>query len=146
MSKVISIDPGKFKCGLILAETKDKTVYEAIVIKSNLMSEYIKKIYKKDKNLKLLVGNGTSSRLHIKRLRDFVPNLIIVDEKNTTYRAKQRYFDIFPLKGIKRFFPREIFILNKNLDAIAALIILEDFHKCKFEISDKVVTKTWQRQ
>ena len=71
------------------------------------------------------------------------PNVIIAEEKNSTYRAKQRYFEIFPLLGIKCFLPREIFILNKNLDALAALIIMEDYFQFKFDFSEKVKTKTW---
>ena len=34
MSKVISIDPGKSKCGLVLAEISEIKVYEAIIIRS----------------------------------------------------------------------------------------------------------------
>ena len=90
-----------------------------------------------------MIGNGTSSKYFIKELNQFAPNLIIAEEKNSTYRAKQRYFEIFPLKGIKCFLPREIFILNKNLDALAALIIMEDYFKIKFDVTEKLMTKTW---
>ena len=69
--------------------------------------------------------------------------MIIAEEKNSTYRAKQRYFEIFPLRGIRCFLPREIFILNKNLDALAALIIIEDYLNIRFEVSEKIKTKTW---
>ena len=41
------------------------------------------------------------------------------------------------------FLPREMFILNKNLDAIAALIIMEDYFQVKFDFSKKIKTKTW---
>ena len=76
-------------------------------------------------------------------MNQFEPDLIIAEEKNSTYRAKQRYFDIFPLIGIKCLLPREIFILNKNLDALAALIIMEDYYQVKFGFSENVKTKTW---
>ena len=143
MSCVIAIDPGISKCGIIIADIKEKKVYEAVVIKSNLLIKYVKKKYQSKKNVKLLIGNGTSSKNYIKYLNQFEPNLIIAEEKNSTYRAKQRYFDIFPLKGIKSFLPREIFILNKNLDALAALIIMEDFFNIKFDVSEEIKTKTW---
>jgi len=39
--------------------------------------------------------------------------------------------------------PREVFILNKNLDAISALIILEDYYKMKFTFNQNVDFKTW---
>ena len=143
MSRVIAIDPGISKCGLITADIKEKKVYEAVVIKSNLLLEYVRNKYKKENNLQFLIGNGTSSKNHIKDLNDLLPNLLIAEEKNSTFRAKQRYFEIFPLRRMQFFLPREIFILNKNLDALAALIIMEDYFQCKFNVSEKIETKTW---
>ena len=145
MSKVIAIDPGISKCGVVLADINEKKVYEALVIKSNLLLEYAKKKYQKEKNLQFLIGNGTSCKNYIKDLKLISSNLIIAEERNSTYRAKQRYFEIFPLLGIKCFLPREIFILNKNLDALAALIIMEDYFKIKFYDSEKINIKTWQK-
>ena len=143
MTKVISIDPGKSKCGLILADIREKKVYEAIVINSKLILNFIKKQSQKEKNIQLIIGNGTSCKNYIKDLKKLSSNVIIAEEKNSTYRAKQRYFEIFPLPGIYSFFPREIFILNKNLDALAALIIMEDYFQFKFDFCEKVDTKTW---
>tara|TARA_Y200000002_G_C22113770_1_gene427839 strand:- start:10 stop:447 length:438 start_codon:yes stop_codon:yes gene_type:complete len=143
MYKVIAIDPGLSKCGVTIADIKEKKVYEALVIKSHQLLEFVKKKYNQDKNLQLIIGNGTSSKNYIKDFNKLVPNLIIAEEKNSTYRAKQRYFEIFPVRGIKCFLPREIFILNKNLDALAALIIIEDYFNTKFDVSEKIKTKTW---
>ena len=143
MSIVIAIDPGISKCGLIVADIEEKKVYEAVVLKSHQLLEYVKKRSQNEKKPQFLIGNGTSCKNYINDLNHFAPNLIIAEEKNSTYRAKQRYFEIFPLLGIKCFFPREIFILNKNLDALAALIILEDYYKFKFDVSEKIKSKTW---
>ena len=105
MTRIIAIDPGLSKCGVIVADIKEKKVYEAEVIKSYLLLNYVKKKYQSIKNVKLLIGNGTSSTNYIKYLNQFEPDLIIAEEKNSTYRAKQRYFEIFPLIGIKFFMP-----------------------------------------
>ena len=37
MPRVITIDPGKSKCGLVLAEISEKKVYKAIIVKSELL-------------------------------------------------------------------------------------------------------------
>ena len=68
-----------------------------------------------EKKLKFIIGNGTSSKNYIRDLSKLVPDIIIAEEKNSTYRAKQRYFEIFPLLGIKCFLPREIFSLMSSL-------------------------------
>jgi len=146
MIKYISIDPGKYKCGIILADFKSKRVEKAIVIESRYLVQNIKTFIGKDKNIKVLIGNGTTSEFHVKSLSFLENNLTIVEEKNTTFRSRQRYFEIFPIRGIKRFLPRDIFILNINLDAISALVILEDYLNCKFTYKSDSLSKTWLKQ
>ena len=143
MNKAIAIDPGITKCGLVVADINHKKVSQALVIKSNYLLSFVKRIQQEEDKVQFLIGNGTTSKKYINVLNKFVPNLIIAEEKNSTYRAKQRFFEIFPLKGLKNFLPREIFLLNKNLDAIAALVIMEDYYRCKFEMSELISTKTW---
>ena len=143
MSRIIAIDPGMSKCGVIIADIKEKKVYEAVIVESHQLLKYVKTQYDNDKNLQFIIGNGTSSNNFIKDLNQILPSLIIAEEQNSTYRAKQRYFEIFPLQGIQFLLPREIFIINKNLDALAALIIMEDFFNVKFKVSKKIKIKTW---
>ena len=47
MSRVIAIDPGNSKCGVIEANISEKKVYKAVVLSSHLLLEYVKKKYKK---------------------------------------------------------------------------------------------------
>ena len=143
MSKVISIDPGKSKCGLVLAEISEKKVYEAIIIKSELLEGYVRNLNSVENVSKIIIGNGTTSREIIKKMDFFKKEIIIFEEKNTTFRAKSRYFELFPISALKSLIPREIFILNKNLDAISALIILEDYCKIKFSLNQNLDFKTW---
>ena len=143
MSRVITIDPGKSKCGLVLAEITEKKVYEAIVVKSELLENYLRKLIKTEKISQIIIGNGTTSREIKKKLNFFKKEIITFEEKNTTYRAKARYFELFPISGLKFLMPREVFILNKNLDAISALIILEDYCKTKFTLNQNIDFKTW---
>ena len=145
MTRLISIDPGKSKCGLIVADSQDKIISFASVIKSNLLKENVKNLISGCQEYEVIIGNGTTSKEHIKSLSFLGQNLIIAEEKNTTFRSKERYFDIFPLRGLQRLLPKEIFLLNVNLDAISALIILEDFCKCKFKVLNSLDTKTWQK-
>ncbi|WP_033829901.1 hypothetical protein [Prochlorococcus marinus] len=143
MPKVITIDPGKSKCGLVLAEISEKKVYEAIILKSELLENYVRYIITAEDISQIIIGNGTSSREISEKLYFFKKEIVTFDEKNTTYRAKARYFELFPIRGLKFLIPREVFILNKNLDAISALIILEDYCKKKFTLNQNIDFKTW---
>ena len=143
MSKFISIDPGKYKCGLVLVDLNEKIVCQAIILKPEFLAANVKNLKAVEKISKVIIGNGTTSKENIKKLSFIKQDLIIVEEKNTTYRAKERYFELFPIRGIKKLIPREIFILNVNLDALSALIILEDYCNFRFTLSSSVEIKTW---
>ena len=143
MPKVITIDPGRSKCGLVLAEISEKKVYEAIILKSELLKNYVRNLIAAEDISLIIIGNGTTSREIREKLDFFKKEIITFEEKNTTYRAKARYFELFPISGLKFLIPREIFILNKNLDAISALIILEDYCKMKFTLNQNIDFKTW---
>jgi len=67
MSRVITIDPGKSKCGLVLAEITEKKVYEAIVVKSELLENFVRKLITTEKISQIIIGNGTTSR----EIKDF---------------------------------------------------------------------------
>ena len=143
MFKLISIDPGKCKCGLVLVDLQKKKVDQAIVLNTEFLPNYVKNLNGSENISKVIIGNGTTSRQNVEKL-DFIKNdLILVEEKNTTLRAKKRYFEIFPTRGLKSFLPKEIFIMNKNLDALSALIILEDYCNHKFTLSENIDIKTW---
>ena len=143
MLKLISIDPGKFKCGLVLAEISEKKVYSAIIIKSELIEDYVRNLNSLENISKIIIGNGTTSREIVEKLDFFKKEIITYEEKNTSYRAKARYFELFPIRGLQFLIPREVFIINKNLDAISALIILEDFCNAKFTFNRNIDFKTW---
>tara|TARA_B100001939_G_scaffold139025_1_gene120409 strand:+ start:22 stop:459 length:438 start_codon:yes stop_codon:yes gene_type:complete len=143
MPRVITIDPGKSKCGLVLAEVSEKKVYKAIILKSERLENYVRNLIAVEDISQIIIGNGTTSREIKEKLIFFKKEIITFEEKNTTYRAKARYFEIFPISGLKFLMPREVFLLNKNLDAISALIILEDYCKTKFTLNQNIDFKTW---
>ena len=145
MFKLISIDPGKCKCGLVLVDMNTKKIDQAIVLNTELLPKYVKTLKSHENISKVIIGNGTTSKENIEKLEFIKKDLIIFEEENTTYRAKKRFFELFPLRGLKNFLPKELFIINKNLDAVSALIILEDFYNQQFTLSEQIDIKTWLR-
>ena len=143
MFKVISIDPGKCKCGLVLIDINKKKDDQAVVLNTELLQKYLKNLKSVGNISKIIIGNGTKSSEIKEKLVFLKKEIITVEEKNTTYRAKERYFELFPISGLKFLIPREVFILNKNLDAISALIISEDYYDMKFNFNKTIDFKTW---
>ena len=143
MCKLISIDPGKYKCGLVLVDIKKKKIDQAIVLNTEFLPKYVETLKSVENISKVIMGNGTTSKENIDKLKFIKKDLILFEEKNTTYRAKKRFFELFPIRGLKNLLPKELFIINKNLDAVSALIILEDYCNDKFTLSKDIDIKTW---
>ena len=94
MPRVITIDPGKSKCGLVIAEISEKKVYKAIILKSELLENYVRNLIAAEDISQIIIGNGTTSREIREKLYFFKKEIITFEEKNTTYRAKARYFAV----------------------------------------------------
>jgi len=62
MPRVITIDPGKSKCGLVLAEISEKKVYKAIILKSEVLENYVRNLIADEDISQIIIGNGTTSR------------------------------------------------------------------------------------
>ena len=92
MARVVTIDPGKSKCGLVLAEISEKKVYKAIILKSELLENYLRNLITFEDIELIILGNGTTSGEVREKLHFFKKEIITFEEKNTTYRAKARYF------------------------------------------------------
>jgi len=60
MPRVITIDPGKSKCGLVLAEISEKKVYKAIILKSELLENYVRNLIAAEDISQIIIGNGTT--------------------------------------------------------------------------------------
>jgi len=49
----------------------------------------------------------------------------LVDETGTTLRARDRYWQLWPPQGWRRWIPRGLLLPPGDLDALAALVMLE---------------------
>ena len=144
MSLFISIDPGNKKCGLLLADMKSGNVVEAGISSIDKFSDVVS-FWNQDYQIsKVLIGDGTNFKYIEKELKQKnIFNLISVNEKGSTLRARFRYWEIWPPNFFFRWLPKEILFPPENLDAVVALILLEDYLKLSFSWPEKVNIKIW---
>ena len=130
MTRVVAMDPGRSKCGLLLADTATNTVLQGMVIPSAQVLDQLR-VWMADAQgdtaqiAELVIGDGTSSMIWQQQLPASLP-IRVVDETGTTLRARERYWQLWPARGWKRLLPKGLRSPSGDLDAIAALVILED--------------------
>ena len=131
MTRVVALDPGRSKCGLLLADISTNTVLQGMVIPSSEVLDQLRAWMEDDQGenaqiADLVIGDGTSSTIWQQQLPTSM-KVHVVDETGTTLRARYRYWQLWPARGWKRLLPSGLRIPSGDLDAIAALVILEDY-------------------
>ena len=144
MSLFISIDPGNNKCGLLLADIKSGNVIEAGISSLNRFPDVVS-LWKEEYDIEqIVVGDGTNCKYIENKLKQKnIVNFNYVNEKGSTLRARFRYWEIWAPNYFVRWLPKGILFPPANLDAIVALILLEDFLKYSFSWPENVAIKTW---
>ena len=131
MTRVVAFDPGRSKCGLLLADTSTNTVLQGKVIPSsevlNQLRAWMSNALEETAQIdELVIGDGTSSTIWQQQLHTSL-KVHVVDETGTTLRARERYWQLWPARGWRRMLPSGLRLPPGDLDAIAALVILEDY-------------------
>ncbi len=144
MTKLISIDPGHKKCGILLADVKSRDVIDARISNLENFSDLVCLWNEKYHIEKIIIGDGTNCKyLEAKLKEKKINNIFFIDERESTLRARFRYWEIWPPNFIFRFVPKELLFPPENLDAIVALILLEDFLNQRLNWSNKIKIKIW---
>ena len=144
MKKVIAIDPGHKKCGLLLADLECSLAIDGKISLNSSVVNLIK-YWRENHSVELiLLGDGTTSKYWQSEL--FAANISpiqLVDERMTTLRARERYLEIFPPEFLAKLIPKGLILPPKNLDVIVALILIEDYFHIKLQWSKSIDLKIW---
>ena len=132
MKRVAVLDPGSCKCGLVLADLQHGLVREGHVVTPEAVESWLERWNQEQPLDRILIGDGTGSRAWIKRL-ECLGSLTVIPEHGTTLRARQRYWTLWPARGWRRLLPTGLRIPPVDLDAVAALVMLEEHLQCRFQ-------------
>jgi RNase H-fold protein (predicted Holliday junction resolvase) len=127
---VLAIDPGRSKCGLCLVRRDSgrhlEILHRKIVPLEQLEAGMIEAFEVEPVSL-VIVGSGTGSKQVIHMLREKFPGvgLLAVDEKDTSYQARERYWEHNPRPWWRRLVPSSLQLPPVPIDDFAALILAE---------------------
>ena len=128
MSVIISIDPGKAKCGIAVVNSSGE-VLKRKVVSTTIIVETLSEFINKYSAEKFLIGSGTFSKTVKKMITDLLPNITIevVDEKHSTEVARKLYFKEYPPKGIFKIIPLGLQIPPVPYDDFAAIVLAKKY-------------------
>jgi RNase H-fold protein (predicted Holliday junction resolvase) len=124
---IIGIDPGTRKCGYaVVAESGSRPLAQGIVplaefagLLASLCPAYGLR--------QAALGGGTHSKEVEAMVRAAGLAVATVDERDTTLKARARFFEVYPPRGWKRLIPRGMLLPDRPIDDFAAVLIAERF-------------------
>lgn len=129
---VLAIDPGSKKCGVAVVAS-DRGVLRHSVIFLSSLQELCSDIMKTFSVEAIVIGSGTGSARVMQIVnklianRKSIPKIEIINEAHSTERAKLRYFQENPPKGVWKFVPLGLQVPPSPYDDYAAVVLAEDF-------------------
>lgn len=129
MQCVLGIDPGIAKVGLAVVRRIDgKTQIEQRgVVEFESFTAKVREMIDAYNAEILVVGNGTNSKKTVEKIREDLPgaSILVVDERDTSMRARERYWEYTPRRGWRRLLPSTLLVPPVPIDDFAAAILAE---------------------
>ena len=127
---VLAIDPGSRKCGLALVSRTDEQTVNLLwrkIVPPEAVPEALKNASSIRPFSLVVVGSGTQGREVVEKIREALPSMgiLVVDEKDTTYQARERYWEHNPRRGWRRILPSTLQVPPEPLDDFVAMILAE---------------------
>lgn len=127
MRVVAALDPGRRKCGLAVVCSERGVLFRGIARREDLV-QAVRRMLQEYQPTELLVGGSTGSREVLAELKAALDREIrVVDESHTTERARVRYFQDHPPRGLWRLIPLGLRVPPGPWDDYAAVVMAEDF-------------------
>lgn len=127
---VLAIDPGSSKCGMALVRRDERgklaLLWRTIVPPSELCAK-LKEAAEVCAFDMVILGSGTRSKDVQHTIRSYSPSLgiLVVDERDTTLQARERYWEHNKRRGWRKFLPATLQTPPEPVDDFVAYILAE---------------------
>ncbi len=125
---LLGFDPGKDKCGLAVMGLDRQLHFQSVVLSDRAIAQ-IQDILQNHPISLLVMGDQTTSKQWQAKLKENFPDLLVVtvNERYSSQEARQRYWDIYPPKGIMQLVPKGMRSPSRPIDDIVAVILIERY-------------------
>ena len=154
-TKVISIDPGREKCGVAVVSSEGETILKTIVPAGRLL-DTVRDLVARHGVSTIVIGDRTGSRELVRAIREMLGTggtgnggagsradkattatgalhagrdieVVLVDEHESSMEARHRYLRDHPGRGLERLLPVSMRVPREPYDDYVAVILAERY-------------------
>ena len=124
---ILGVDPGRDKCGVAVMNNKHKVLYHQIIGSQKAIAT-IHKLAEEFAIDLIVMGDGTTSKIWQQQIDSIATMPVItVNETNSTLEARDRYWILYPPKGLQRMIPLGLRVPPRPVDDIVAILLIERY-------------------
>lgn len=126
---ILGFDPGRDKCGLAVMGKEQQLLYHQVVPSQDAVTK-LQELCQQFPIETLVMGNQTTAKSWKQKLeRDLSVSLpiILVDERYSSLEARDRYWQMYPPKGLQRLIPQGLREPPRPIDDIVAILLIERY-------------------
>jgi RNase H-fold protein (predicted Holliday junction resolvase) len=124
---ILGIDPGTRKCGYAVLAAPGVPPVAIGIVELPLLASVVKELIGRFPITAIALGSGTHGPPVAAVIGQNGVPIHVVDERETTLRARMRYFADNPPRGWRRLIPRGMLLPPRPIDDYAALLIAERY-------------------
>jgi RNase H-fold protein (predicted Holliday junction resolvase) len=126
---ILGFDPGKDKCGVAVMGVDRQLHYHEVILSENAIAS-IEELRQRFPISLLVMGDQTTSKRWKQKLQDELSeaiNIILIDERYSTLEARDRYWQMYPPKGLTKLLPQGMRQPPRPIDDIVAILLIERY-------------------
>ncbi|MEH1837114.1 MAG: Holliday junction resolvase RuvX [Nostoc sp.] len=126
---ILGFDPGRDKCGLAVIGLDRQLHYHQVVLAKEAIAT-IETLRQKFPISLMVMGDQTTAKQWRQQLyQELIQplNIILVDERYTTLEARDRYWQMYPPKGLIKLLPQSLRQPPRPIDDIVAILLIERY-------------------
>jgi RNase H-fold protein (predicted Holliday junction resolvase) len=129
MNKILGFDPGRDKCGLAVMGSDRRVDYHQVVSSEEAIA-MMEKLSQQFAIDLIVIGNLTTAKTWKQELEKNISisiPIVMVDERNSTLEARDRYWQMYPPQGLSKLIPQSLKVPPRPIDDIVAILLIERY-------------------
>jgi RNase H-fold protein (predicted Holliday junction resolvase) len=128
---ILGFDPGRDKCGLAVMGREQQLLYHQVVASQEAIAT-IQQLCEQFAIETIVMGDQTTAKSWKKKISLDLPlsiPIVLVDERYSSLEARDRYWQMYPPKGVQRLIPQGLREPPRPIDDIVAILLIERYLK-----------------
>ena len=126
---ILGFDPGRDKCGLAVVGRERQLLYHQVVQSQDAIAT-IQQLCQQFVIETIVMGDQTTAKSWkqkiVGELGTSIP-IVLVDERYSSLEARDRYWQMYPPKGIELLIPKGLRQPPRPVDDIVAILLIERY-------------------